>query len=282
MRYVLFSKGLHSTWLLNCVEGTLFDCGEGCATELGYRVFSVDRICLSHSHVDHVAGLPSFLGLRNSTKGANDKPLDVYYPSGNIRIEEWLQFSVKCAGQLKYELTLHALRPWDRITIPLGKGSHEKRYIEAFPVQHAMEQCFGYRILAMTRRLKAEFRGRSPTFYQSLSDSDKDAMSEDRVANQMVFSGDGMPLSTYDDSPLRGAETAFLDSTFLSADDRNGFTHATMEEVAASCCANHVRVGYAMHISIRYSLQEIRRKLAELAPIFPLRLVPYDEKTFLN
>ena len=107
-------------------------------------------------------------------------------------------------------------------------------------------------------------------------------MSEDRVHNQMVFSGDGMPLPVYDDSPLRGAEVAFLDSTFLDSADRNGFTHASMDEVAESCQANQVRVGYAMHLSIRYSIQEIRKKLAQLAPIFPLQLVRYDELTCIE
>jgi ribonuclease BN (tRNA processing enzyme) len=107
-------------------------------------------------------------------------------------------------------------------------------------------------------------------------------MSEDRLANQMVFSGDSMPLSTYGDFPLRGAEVAFLDSTFLSVDDRNGFTHATMDEVAETCRANQVRVAYAMHLSIRYSAAEIRQRMTDLAQTFPLKLVPNHELTYLN
>jgi ribonuclease Z len=282
MRYVIFSKGLHSTWLLECTNGTLMDCGEGCATSLGYKIFVVDRICLSHSHIDHVAGLPSFIGLRNATKGANDKPLDIYYPAGNLRIEKWLEFSLQSAGPLKYQLTLHPMEPWDRIPIPLGKSSKENRFIEAFPVAHAMEQCFGYRILSVTRELKPEFQGRGQEFYRSLSPQQKLDSLEDRTLNKFVFSGDSMPLSSSEDSPLARAEVAFLDSTFLSAADRNGCTHASMDEVAAVCRANRVRVGYALHLSIRYSIDQVRQRMAELSSVFPLRLIPNNEVTYLN
>lgn len=282
MRYVLFSKGLHSTWLLDGANATLFDCGEGCSTSLGYQIFAVDRLCLSHSHTDHVAGLPSFLGLRNATKGANDKPLTILYPEGNRRIEEWLEFSRRRAYPLKYALTFQAMKPWDQFPIPLKSGSQEKRYIEAFPVQHAPESCFGYRVLSIRRGLKAEYQGKGPDFYRSLTPQQKEGMMEDRVANQMVFSGDSMPLGQDEDSPLRQAELAFLDCTFLSAREREGFTHAAMEEVAETCQANQVRAAYAMHLSIRYPLGEVRRKSEELAKVYPLKIIPYDQVVRLD
>lgn len=282
MRHILFSKGLHSTWLLDGANSTLFDCGEGCSTSLGYQIFAVDRICLSHSHTDHVAGLPSFLGLRNATKGANDKPLTILYPEGNRRIEEWLEFSRKRAYPLKYALTFQSLKPWDQVSIPLKGGSQERRLIETFPVQHAPESCFGYRILSIRRGLKAEFQGREPAYYRSLTPEQKAGMMEDRVANQLVFSGDSMPLSQDEDSPLRRAELAFLDSTFLSPSEREGFTHAALEEVAETCRANQVRTAYAIHLSIRYSLAEVRRKIEELSTVFPLKMIPYDQVVYLN
>jgi ribonuclease BN (tRNA processing enzyme) len=81
---------------------------------------------------------------------------------------------------------------------------------------------------------------------------------------------------------INGAEVAFLDSTFLAATDREGNTHAAMEEVTQKCAIAGVRVAYAMHLSIRYSMDEIRKKIQELQSVFPLRLIPYDEITYLN
>jgi ribonuclease Z len=282
MRYVVYSKGLHATWLLNCEYSALFDCGEGCATQLGYRVFVPDRLFISHSHIDHVSGLPAFLGLRNSTKGANDKPLCIYYPAGNNRVEEWLQFSQKQAGRLKYPLSVQPLQPREKVPLPTKTGSRELRYVEAFPVQHAADPCYGYRIVSMTRKLKPEHQGKGKEFYSSLSPAAKEALSEDALTTRFFFSGDAMPLRSGPDSPLNGAEVAFLDSTFLAATDREGNTHAAMEEVAQKCAIAGVRVAYAMHLSIRYSMDEIRKKIQELQSVFPLRLIPYDEITYLN
>jgi hypothetical protein len=56
----------------------------------------------------------------------------------------------------------------------------------------------------------------------------------------------------------------YLDSTFLTAADRQGNTHATIEEVAQKCTIAGVLVAYALHLPIRYSL------------------IPYDEITYLN
>ena len=280
MKYVIFSKGLHATWLLDKAHGNLYDCGEGCGTLLGYQIFCVDRICLSHSHMDHIAGLPAFIGLRNATKGANNKPLVIYYPEGNLRIEDWINFSLKINGRLKYSLTCQPLRPWDQI--PIFQGSQEKRYIEAFPVQHAREQCFGYRVLSVTKGLKFEFRDRGKEYYASLTPEQKAAIMEDRSVNKVLFSGDGMPLDSGSDSPLHCAETAFLDTTFMSSQDREGFNHGSLEEVAEACRNNHVKVAYAMHVSIRYQNDEIQKKLSEVAQVFPMRLIPNDRVVCLN
>jgi hypothetical protein len=56
----------------------------------------------------------------------------------------------------------------------------------------------------------------------------------------------------------------YLDSTFLTAADREGNTHATIEEVVQKCTIAGVLAAYALHLAIRYSL------------------IPYDEITYLN
>ena len=277
MKFTVFSKGLHATWLLSHEYSILFDCGEGCSTLLGYRIFVPDRLFLSHSHMDHVAGLPAFLGLRNATKGANDKPLTIYYPQGNYRIEEWLAFAQKQGGRLKYPLNIQPLAPGERVNLPVKQGARERRVVEAFPVQHCKDPCYGYRIIAISKKLKPEFQGKAPEFYRTLTPEAKEAMYVDTEDTKVFFSGDAMPLRSGPECPLNKAEYAFLDATFLTAADRENPTHASLEEVAQKCQVAEVKNGYALHLSIRYHPNEIRDKVRDLASVFPLKLIPYDQ-----
>ncbi|MCJ8329130.1 MAG: MBL fold metallo-hydrolase, partial [Lentisphaeria bacterium] len=81
-----FSKALYSSWHYYAPDRILFDCGEGAALHLKQEIFAVQKIVLSHGHIDHISGLLSFLCLRQSTKGDTEKPLDIYYPEGDRSI----------------------------------------------------------------------------------------------------------------------------------------------------------------------------------------------------
>ena len=274
MRYTVYSKGLHSNWLLNHQDSSLFDCGEGCATELGYLVFVPDKLFLTHSHIDHIAGLPSFLGLRNSTKGANDKELTIYYPQGNKRIEDWITFSHSLNRNLKYTLNIHPMTQGERIEIHPKKGAREWHYIEAFTVDHGRENSLGYRAVTKSHRMKQEFRGKPKEFYVALSAQQKEDMQEETIRNRFFYSGDGMPPRSDATSPLNGAEVAFMDCTFLKSEDRDNPTHACIEEWVEKCETAGVKKGYAMHLSIRYSDREVHKRIEELKERFQMNLIP--------
>src|SRR5210317_1992004 len=78
-----YSKALYSSWYFYAPDRLMFDCGEGAASRLSQEIFAVEKIFLSHGHVDHIAGLLPFVCLRQSTKGDNEKPLQIYYPKGD-------------------------------------------------------------------------------------------------------------------------------------------------------------------------------------------------------
>ena len=282
MKYILFSKALHSTWVMSCEYSTLFDCGEGCSTLLGHNVFIPDKLCLSHSHIDHIAGLPAFLGLRNSTKGANDKPLQIFYPAGNTRIEEWIRFSTKSLSRFKYPLQTSPLQPNELVELPLKSGSRERRFLHAFPVEHANEPCYGYRIYSLIKRPKEAYRGKPQEFYRGLSAQEKLNMNEEIQQTKVFYSGDAMPLASGVNCPLNGAEVAFLDGTFLRGADRDTPTHAALDELAQKCEIAGVKQAYAIHQSVRYTLQEITEQARALANLFPLRIISYDRVHILD
>jgi ribonuclease Z len=66
------------------VERLLFDCGEGCLTELPVAdVQAIDHLFFSHFHMDHVAGFDSFF---RCNYGRDTKPNRIWGPPESARI----------------------------------------------------------------------------------------------------------------------------------------------------------------------------------------------------
>ena len=81
------SKALYSTWVFYRPDRLLLDCGEGAATQLGNESYAIERVLLTHGHIDHISGLPSLLWARASGMGDNEKPLEILYPQGDVFVE---------------------------------------------------------------------------------------------------------------------------------------------------------------------------------------------------
>jgi ribonuclease Z len=63
------------------VERLLFDCGEGCVTQLPFaEVMAIDHLFFSHFHLDHVAGFDSFF---RATFNRDTKPNRIWGPPGS-------------------------------------------------------------------------------------------------------------------------------------------------------------------------------------------------------
>ncbi len=106
--------------LLVRAEGdvTLFDCGEG--TQIAWRAsgWSFKRlgaICLSHTHADHVAGLP---GLLHAVANADrTEPIGVYGPPGIASVVAGLR---EIAPVLPYAVHIHELETGAEFILPGG------------------------------------------------------------------------------------------------------------------------------------------------------------------
>lgn len=115
----------------------LIDCGEGtqiAIKEKGWSFHSIDVICFTHYHADHISGLPGLLlTIGNSER---TKPVTVIGPKGLGRVVSALRM---IAPELPYELRLIELsQPQEHISI----AGYE---IEAFKAAHAV-LCYGYSI----------------------------------------------------------------------------------------------------------------------------------------
>lgn len=116
----------------------LIDCGEGTQVTmkmLGWGFKSIDAICFTHFHADHISGLPGLLLTIGNT--GRTEPLTLVGPVGLISIVEGLR---RIAPELPFPIEY----------IELGKDTPNPLQIGEFtlsfcPADH-MVRCFAYRI----------------------------------------------------------------------------------------------------------------------------------------
>lgn len=139
------------TSLLVRIDGKmlLIDCGEGTqvtAKILGWGFKSIDTICFTHLHADHIAGLPGFL-LTIGNYGRTE-PLTIIGPKG---IEDIYSGLSKIFPEIPFEVEIKELFLTDEkpesSEINLGKFS-----IKAMLMDHKIP-CFSY-VLELKRKGK--------------------------------------------------------------------------------------------------------------------------------
>lgn len=134
---------LPGRWLTACMtrlngSSLLIDCGEGtqiAIREKGWSFHSIDMICFTHYHGDHISGLP---GLLLSMGNADRKePVILVGPKGLERVVSALRV---IAPELPYELEyIELTQPEETICI-------NDYVIEAFRVNHNVI-CYGYSVI---------------------------------------------------------------------------------------------------------------------------------------
>ncbi|MDR0663406.1 MAG: MBL fold metallo-hydrolase, partial [Spirochaetaceae bacterium] len=142
--FILGSGGMmplprrHLTSVLLRREGDLFlfDCGEGTQVSLrrlNLRWKKISAIFISHTHADHVTGLPGLLML--SSQVERDEPM---YIIGPPRIAEYVQSSMDVLDMyINYEIIVR------EITEPGVVFEGADFHIGAFPLRHT-KPCYGY------------------------------------------------------------------------------------------------------------------------------------------
>ena len=135
----------HLTSVLLRREGNLFlfDCGEGTQVSLrrlNLKWKKIDAIFISHTHADHVTGLPGILML--SAQVDRTEPLYIYGPP---KIKEYVETSRKVLDMyINYPIVVQ------EITAPCVVHSGKDFYIRAFPLDHT-KVCVGYTLEELDR-----------------------------------------------------------------------------------------------------------------------------------
>ena len=279
----------HLTSVLLRREGDLFlfDCGEGTQVSLrrlNLRWKKISVIFVSHTHADHVTGIPGLLML--SSQVDRDDPL---YIIGPPKIAEYIESSRRVLDMyINYEIVLREVH--EPGVVYEGDGF----CIRAFPLKHR-KPCLGYVMEEYTRPgeffpEKAEALGvkRGPLWAALQSGKTVEAGDGSPVKPEQVLgpSRQGRKFSFVTDTlafpeiakEVAGSDLFICEGMFERALEESALEkmHMTAEQAARLAKAAKVKKLGLIHYSPRYTEYELAKVLKEAEAIFPASVLTRD------
>ncbi len=275
-----------STLLIRCQgELTLFDCGEG--TQIPWKRFGwgfrrLGAICLSHTHADHVAGLP---GLLHSLANADrSEPVQLFGPPGTARVVEGLR---TIAPHLPYEFVVREVDGGESFSLPGGLVGSTALGEHALP-------CLSYRVdLPRARRFDAARartlgvpqgcwrdlqRGESVVWDGGSAVPD-DVLGPERSGVSLGYVTDTRPVPALP-AFLRGIDLLICEGTYGNPEDASKASqnrHMTFTEAATLARDSEAGQLWLTHFSPALTDPEAWR--GEATAIFPETTIGYSGLT---
>ena len=286
--------GRHLTSVLLRREGELFlfDCGEGTQVSLrrlNLRWKKISVIFVSHTHADHVTGLPGLLML--SSQVDRDDPL---YIIGPPRIAEYIEHSRRVLDMfINYEIVVREVS--EPGVVFEGDGFR----VRAFPLRHT-KPCLGYTLEEDPRpgefhpeRAQALGVRRGPLWSrlqrgEAVQAEDgrevlpSDVMGPTRLGRKFSFVTDSLAFPEIA-REVAGSDLLVCEGMFerALADDAHGKRHMTAEEAARiAASAGGVRKLALIHYSPRYTDHDLKQLAREARAIFPETVLSKDRMVF--
>jgi len=268
----------------------LIDCGEGTQRQIlqsGIGFKRLNRILITHSHLDHILGLAGLLS--TFMRWETIEELEIFAGRNALERIHDLLYGVVLRG-IKPPMPIH-LRPITSGTFIEG----EDFTVSAFPVQHRGPDCLGFLFEEKGRRPflpeKAEelhipsgpwrrdlVEGLAVTLPDGRTITPDMVLGDFRPGTRLVHVGDVGDTRDLVDV-VRGADALVIESTYLDseADMARQFAHLTARMAAELAVKAGVKQLILTHISRRYREREV---LAEAQAIFPDAVVARDFDTF--
>lgn len=251
-----YSKALYSNWLHYRPDHLLLDCGEGAASALGNNCFAIEKVLLTHGHIDHISGLASLLWARASGMGDNQKPLEIYYPAGDVYLKDMRVYIDAVASKITF--------PIQWITLEAGQSFELRhgRSVECFETKHSKGSLsLGYKITEVRKRLKPQWAHLSQAEIRHKAQrGESGELMEEYRGIKLAHGGDSLPLEP---NLVVGSEILIHEATILEAGDRKGQSHSTIEEALDVAAQAQPGTLLLNHISGRYKRLEIETAIRE-------------------
>jgi ribonuclease Z len=283
----------HLTSVLLRREGDLFlfDCGEGTQVSLrrlNLRWKKINAIFISHTHADHVTGLPGLLML--SSQVERDDPLYIYGPP---KIADYIEASRSVLDMyINYPIVVK------EISAPCVVHEGEDFYIRAFPLRHT-KPCVGYTLEELDRpgefnpeaaqRLKVTMgplwgrlqKGESVEAEDGSLVRPDQVMGPRRSGRKFSFVTDTVALPSIA-KEVRGSDLLICEGMFAEdvADQAAEKKHMTARQAGKIARDAGVKRLGLIHYSPRYTDRELSALLDEAREVFPDTALTKDRMVF--
>ncbi len=283
----------HLTSVLLRREGDLFlfDGGEGTQVSLrrlNLKWKKINAIFVSHTHADHVTGLPGILML--SAQVERTEPLYIYGPP---KIAEYIETSRRVLDMyINYPIVVN------EITAPCTVYGGEDFYVRSFPLSHT-KTCVGYTLEELDRpgefdpeaatRLKVP---RGPLWGklqhgETVLNTDGEVVMPDQVVGgarpgrKFSFVTDTQYLPSIA-KEVQGSDLLICEGMFADdlADQAKEKKHMTARQAATIARDAAVRRMAMIHYSPRYTDRELDKLLEEAKTVFPQAELSHDRMHF--
>jgi len=271
----------------------LFDCGEGtqiALKKMNLRWKKINAIFISHTHADHITGLPGMLML--SSQVDRTEPL---YLIGPAKVKDYFEASRRTLEMyLNYEIIVKEIRNPEEPQIVYQAEGYRVR---SFPLHHS-RVCVGYTLEEFDRPGvfypdKARELGVpvGPMFSQ-LQAGESVTLSDGRVVESSQVVGahrPGLKFSYVTDTAptsaivpaVAGSDLLLCEGMFtrdLEAGAREK-RHLTSTQAAQIASAAAVRQMGLIHYSPRCNEKDLKRLVKEAREVFPDTFLARDGQT---
>ena len=258
----------------------LFDGGEGTQVSLkrlNLKWKKITAIFVSHTHADHVTGLPGILML--SAQVDRSEPLYIYGPP---KIAEYIETSRKVLDMyINYPIVVK------EITAPCIVHQGEDFYVRCFPLDHT-KTCVGYTLEELDRpgefnpakaaelgvpmgpmwgKLQKGFSVETPDGRTVLP---SDVMGEKRSGRKFSFVTDTLYKPSIAEE-VRGSDLLVCEGMFEDEliDQAKEKKHMTASQAATVARDSNSKRMCLIHYSPRYTDKELPKLLVQARKIYP-------------
>lgn len=268
LHLAMHSSPRFSTWLWFGDWKLQIDAGDGVSQHLGYKIRKIDTFLMTHSHRDHIGGLLQVINQRGEAGG-----FLLGHPAGGRSWREMENFALRFnPGSSK-----------NAIWKPLEEGDWlesgvEGRLIRCFRTRHFADddpknapRSLGFQLVWRKMKVKPEYGALSQAELDAVRlEIGREGITAPVDEKWVTISGDGCPISP---EIARGSQLLVHEATFLSPDDYDaeaagedvGHVHSTVLEALQVARDAGVPNVLLYHISTRYTDQEIREAIKDVA-----------------